>query len=177
MTPKTVAMLTNGTYDDPADKGTKLFSPKMTRYGECQLNHGMAMQFAFGSAAIAATPDPKVQAEQLDKFIMQGLKEVTMHEVGHTLGLRHNFKASKWLSIKDMNDPEKSKNGIVASVMDYSPANIVPKDWKQGDYYTQTVGPYDYWAIQYGYTPYGGGTAGEVDPATPPRAVSQAGVR
>ena len=32
-----------------------------------------------------------------------------MHEVGHTLGLRHNFKASKWLSLKDMNDPEKTQ--------------------------------------------------------------------
>ncbi len=163
MTPKTVAQLTNGTFEETAEeKATRFFSPKAARHGECQLNHGMAMQFAFGSAAIMALADPKVQAEQLDKFIMQGLKEVTMHEVGHTLGLRHNFKASKWLTIKDMNDPEKSKNGIVASVMDYSPANIVPKEWKQGDYYSQTVGPYDIWAIQYGYTPFGGGTAGEV---------------
>lgn len=163
MTPKTVAMLTNGTFEETAEeKAARIFIPKMARYGECQLNHGMSMQFAFGSAAIMANADPKIQAEQLDKFIMQGLKEVTMHEVGHTLGLRHNFKASKWLTIKDMNDPEKAKAGIVASVMDYSPANIVPKDWKQGDYYTQTVGPYDYWAIQYGYTPLTGGTAGEV---------------
>lgn len=163
MSQKTVAQLTNGTYEEtPEEKASRFFSPKMARYGECRLNHGMSMQFAFGSAAIMVNADPKVQAENLDKFIMQGLKEVTMHEVGHTLGLRHNFKASKWLSIKDMNDPEKAKNGIVASVMDYSPANIVPKDWKQGDYYTQTVGPYDYWAIQYGYTPFSGGTAGEV---------------
>lgn len=163
LTQKTVAQLTNGTYEEtPEEKAARFFSPKMARYGECRLNHGMSMQFAFGSAAIMANADPKIQAENLDKFIMQGLKEVTMHEVGHTLGLRHNFKASKWLSIKDMNDPEKAKNGIVASVMDYSPANIVPKDWKQGDYYTQTVGPYDYWAIQYGYTPFSGGTAGEV---------------
>ena len=163
LTPKTVALLTNGTTEDtPEEKAAGIFRPKAARYGECQLSHGMAMQLAFGSAAIAASADPKIAAEQLDKFIMQGLKEVTMHEVGHTLGLRHNFKASKWLSLKDMNDPEKSKNGIVASVMDYSPPNIVPKEWKQGDYYTQTIGPYDYWAIQYGYTPFGGGTAGEV---------------
>jgi hypothetical protein len=163
MTPKTVAQLTNGTFEETAqEKAARLFSPQMARHGECQLNQGMSMQLAFGSAAILANADPKVQAEQLEKFIMQALKEVTMHEVGHTLGLRHNFKASKWLSIKDMNDPEKAKNGIVASVMDYSPANIVPKDAKQGDFFTQTIGPYDYWAIQYGYTPLSGGTAGEV---------------
>lgn len=163
MTPKTIAAMTNGLAPDTAEElASKFFSPKAWRHGECQLNHGMAMQLAFGSAAIMANADPKIQAENLEKFIMQGLKEVTMHEVGHTLGLRHNFKSSKWLSIKDMNDPEKSKQGIVASVMDYSPANIVPKDWKQGDYFTTTVGPYDHWAIQYGYTPMSGGTAGEV---------------
>jgi hypothetical protein len=94
---------------------------------------------------------------------MQGLKEVTMHEVGHTLGLRHNFKASKMLSLKDMQDGSKTKDsGLVASVMDYSPANIVPKDWQQGDYYSQTIGPYDYWAIEYGYKPFSGGTQGEL---------------
>ena len=120
------------------------------------------MQLAFGSAAIEAlAADPKAAAESLDKLIKQGLKEVTMHEVGHTLGLRHNFKASKWLSLKDMNDPAKAKDGLVASVMDYNPANIVPKGWKQGDYYTTTLGPYDYWAIEYGYKPLSGGTHGE----------------
>ena len=55
------------------------------------------MQLAFGSAAILAERDPKSQAANLEKLIQQGLKEVTMHEVGHTLGLRHNFKASKVL--------------------------------------------------------------------------------
>jgi hypothetical protein len=116
---------------------------------------------AFGAAAIAANPDPKIAVEMQEKLIMQGLKEVTMHEVGHTLGLRHNFKASRWLSLKDLNDPEKTKNGTVASVMDYTPTNIVPKDWKQGDFYTTTIGPYDYWAIEYGYKPLPGGPIGE----------------
>ena len=36
--------------------------------------------------------------------------------------------------------------------MDYSPPNIVPKGSRQGDYYSTTVGPYDVWAIEYGYT-------------------------
>jgi hypothetical protein len=46
--------------------------------------------------------------------------------------------------------------------MDYSPVNVVPKGWEQGDYYSQTLGPYDYWAIEYGYKPFSGGTQGEV---------------
>jgi len=86
------------------------------------------------------------------EFVHQGLKEVVMHEVGHTLGLRHNFKASTWKTLEQINDLETGKaEGIVASVMDYSPPNISPDKDQQGLYYTQTLGPYDYWAIEYGY--------------------------
>ncbi|MCA9069715.1 MAG: zinc-dependent metalloprotease, partial [Planctomycetaceae bacterium] len=79
-------------------------------------------------------------------------KEVVMHEVGHTLGLRHNFKASAWKSLEEINKmPIDSDEATVASVMDYSPANISPNKDKQGPYYSATIGPYDYWAIEYGY--------------------------
>jgi hypothetical protein len=126
----------------------------------CLLNRGMARQLAFGASAILAKVDPKVAAAQQRKLIMQGLKETAMHEVGHTLGLRHNFKASKMMDLKKMN--ETTGQPIVASVMDYNPTNIVPKDWKQGDYYTTKLGPYDHWAIEFGYKPLSGGTSGEV---------------
>jgi hypothetical protein len=133
----------------------------------CMLKHGMSRQFAFSHAALAAVhaeADPKAVAEQQEKLILQGLKEVVMHEVGHTLGLRHNFKASKMLSLADMNDPAKvaAAGGMVASVMDYSPTNIQPKGKPQGDYYIANVGPYDIWAIEYGYKVHSGGTQGEV---------------
>jgi len=89
------------------------------------------------------------------EFVHEGLKEVVMHEVGHTLGLRHNFKASTWKSLEQINDKEAGKTeGTVASVMDYTPPNISPDKDKQGLYYTQTIGPYDYWAIEYGYRPF-----------------------
>lgn len=164
LTPQAIAEMTNGELS-AADKAAKLFVHPSQGH-QCTLNHGMSRQFAFASAAIfaAAAADPKVTAEMQEKLIMQGLKEVTMHEVGHTLGLRHNFKASKMLSLKDMQDLNKTKDtGLVASVMDYAPANIVPKDWQQGDFYSQTIGPYDYWAIEFGYKPLSGGTTGEVD--------------
>ena len=45
---------------------------------------------------------------EMEKLIMQGLKEVTMHEVGHTLGLAHNFKASTLYSLADLNDTSKT---------------------------------------------------------------------
>ncbi len=164
-TPQSIAAMTGGSLepdDEPKTPSQQLLT--QGRYGDCQLNEGMSRQFAFGAAALmaAADADGTVSAEMQEKLIMQGLKEVTMHEVGHTLGLRHNFKASKYLNLRDMNSPEKSRDGMVASVMDYIPVNIVPKGWEQGEYFTSTIGPYDVWAIQYGYTPQSGGTTGEV---------------
>ena len=162
LSPDDVAAMTGGPIDPPKDKPENVFG-HAAHFPECRLSHGMATQMAFGAAAILNRADAKQAELDKEKLIMQGLKEVTMHEVGHTLGLRHNFKGSKMLNLKDANDQAKTKDsGMVASVMDYNPSNIVPKEWQQGDFYTTTIGPYDYWAIEYGYKPLGGGTAGEV---------------
>ncbi|MDR1958267.1 MAG: zinc-dependent metalloprotease [Planctomycetaceae bacterium] len=108
--------------------------------------------------------DKKLSKEELqkkadaafEKLVLEGIKDVVMHEVGHTLGLRHNFKASSWLTLDEINDPNRSKEyGIAGSVMDYLPVNIVPKGKHQGDYFMSTLGPYDYLAIEYGYTSEG----------------------
>ncbi|MDR2171975.1 MAG: zinc-dependent metalloprotease [Planctomycetaceae bacterium] len=101
--------------------------------------------------------------EAFERFILEGLKDVVMHEVGHTLGLRHNFKASSWLTLDEINNPKRSKEyGIAGSVMDYLPVNISPKGKPQGDYFMTTLGPYDYLAIEYGYKILPGGAEGEV---------------
>jgi hypothetical protein len=123
---------------------------------EKQRYNGFAAAFF---AATGATSDGSLPKE----FIHQGMKEVVMHEVGHTLGLRHNFKASAWKSLEQINDKTKGlEEGIVASVMDYTPANISPDKDNQGLYYTQTIGPYDYWAIEYGYKPISGNEKAEL---------------
>jgi hypothetical protein len=97
-----------------------------------------------------------------EELIGQAIKETTMHEVGHTLGLRHNFKASTMLDNKDLHNQAITRTrGLVGSVMDYNPVNLAPKGVKQGDYFTSTIGPYDYWAIEYAYRPLAGGTDGE----------------
>jgi len=62
-------------------------------------------------------------------------------------------------------------------VMDYSPINLAPKGVKQGDYFTTTLGPYDYLAIEYAYRPLAGGTEVSTTPCGPspkrlPRQVS-----
>ncbi|MGL4553362.1 MAG: zinc-dependent metalloprotease [Gemmataceae bacterium] len=97
-----------------------------------------------------------------EELIGQAIKETAMHEVGHTLGLRHNFKASTMLKNEDLHKTEVTRaKGLVGSVMDYNPVNLAPKGVKQGDYFTSTLGPYDYWVIDYAYRPLGGGTEGE----------------
>ncbi|RCS54939.1 hypothetical protein DTL42_04530 [Bremerella cremea] len=93
-------------------------------------------------------------------MIMEGLKEVAMHEVGHTLGLRHNFVASKMYSLEEMAELPEGEPTL-ASVMDYAPPHIAAPGKKQGHFFTQSIGKYDVWAITYGYKPLSGGTDGE----------------
>jgi hypothetical protein len=128
----------------------------------CQLAQGMAAQLALGSIAAEAS-GKAIGQEEFEKLVYQAVKSIAMHEVGHTLGLRHNFKASAYLTLEEINNPEKTKEtGLSASIMDYLPVNFMPKGHKQGDYFSTTIGPYDYWAIEYGYKPLTGGTDGEV---------------
>lgn len=121
---------------------------------QCRYGHQMQQQMGFAAALMTARGDISADGQLPKEFIHQGLKEVVMHEVGHTLGLRHNFKASTWLTLEEIREKGKNPNEpIVASVMDYSPANIEREKATQGLYYSQTIGPYDYWAIEYGYKP------------------------
>lgn len=86
-------------------------------------------------------------------FIGPLLRDVIMHEVGHTLGLRHNFAASTIYDLDEVNSEELKGQAITGSVMDYNPVNINYEDGPvQGEYTMITIGPYDYWAIAYGYS-------------------------
>lgn len=88
-----------------------------------------------------------------EQYIGPVIKEVVCHEVGHTLGLRHNFKASTIHSIQEINTEAFRGKAQVGSVMDYNPLNINCKDGPvQTDWVTPEIGPYDYWVIEYGYS-------------------------
>jgi hypothetical protein len=106
----------------------------------------------------ANEPTPPEPFDMLDGmpewFVGPLLADLVAHEVGHTLGLRHNFKASGWHSLAEINsDAVKGKQTITASVMDYTPVNYrYAAGELQGDYGMTGIGPYDYWAIEYGYT-------------------------
>ncbi|GIW96908.1 MAG: hypothetical protein KatS3mg111_0241 [Pirellulaceae bacterium] len=89
-----------------------------------------------------------------ESFIGPLLADLVAHEVGHTLGLRHNFKASAIYALEEINSPQvKGKKPFAGSVMDYLPINLRMKEGEiQGDYAMIGIGPYDYWAIEYGYS-------------------------
>ncbi len=98
-------------------------------------------------------------AKEKEKLIDQGLRQLVCHEVGHTLGLRHNFVQSTLHTLDEINDASKwTEHGFVGSVMEYAPVNIMPKGEKQGDYYSYRLGEYDELAIEYGYRVFPGKT-------------------
>lgn len=146
------ALAPNATPFDKTPEGTVPFAHRHASHHTCSYCQDQQWQMGYAASVFLAMDKAAADGKLPEEFIHQGLKEVVMHEVGHTLGLRHNFKASAWKTLAEMADLEKGKaEGTVASVMDYNPPNIAPAGQPQGLYYTQTVGPYDIWAIEYGY--------------------------
>jgi Met-zincin/Domain of unknown function (DUF5117) len=84
------------------------------------------------------------------------LRNLVTHEVGHTLGLRHNFRSSATVPFERLQDKEfTGQNGVCNSVMDYCEINIATDASKQGHFISPGLGEYDRWAIRYGYSPFG----------------------
>lgn len=118
----------------------------------CSLGHQIHQDMMFANAVISATGASDLEMERVKKESMLAL---IMHEVGHTLGLNHNMKASQLYSPEQLADAEFIKGKcLTASVMDYATLNITRDRSKQGQYDDVAVGPYDVWAIQFGYTPF-----------------------
>jgi hypothetical protein len=158
--------LAQGWNDSPLDLAqvghhTRLWA---VQQGVCQCASNMKYELGLAALVQAAKGEIKPGDKIPDELIGQAIKHVVMHEVGHTLGLRHNFKASSMLPNDKLHDTSITrKQGLVGSVMDYSPINLAPKGVKQGDYFSTTLGPYDYWDIEYAYKPLSGGTEGELE--------------
>ncbi|ALF51780.1 peptidase M43 [Nostoc piscinale CENA21] len=109
-------------------------------------------QVAMGALALSLLQNTKPNSETMKEYVHQYLRSVIAHEVGHTLGLRHNFHGSTMLAPQELNNPEITQTkGLAGSVMDYLPVNIAPQGVPQGEYFPSVVGPYDEWAIAYGY--------------------------
>ncbi|GIS46793.1 MAG: hypothetical protein Ct9H90mP19_0300 [Gammaproteobacteria bacterium] len=72
------------------------------------------------------------ESDPLEQWIVS----LTMHEVGHTIGLRHNFSASYLWGPKEVHDISITGDSTIASIMDYDPINIAPPGMKQGKFFS-----------------------------------------
>ncbi len=114
----------------------------------------MGFERDFGILDMLASGKIKDIKEVPKEYIYDFFKFLACHEVGHTLALRHNFKGSTTIALKDLHNKKiTARESIGNSIMEYLPSNLAPKGVEQGDYWQKTIGAWDYWVIEYGYTP------------------------
>jgi len=124
----------------------------MDRYDNCTIAGELKAQYTTGMTTLEIAGAAPGEIKEMHK---QFLTYLIMHEMGHTLGLNHNMKSSQMLSPAEINNTSITHSiGLIGSVMDYPAINVSLDRSKQGDYYTTKAGPYDLWAIEYGYTPF-----------------------
>ena len=120
----------------------------------CQYGDLAAEQLGYALDLLAAHGELEPDSPQTEAFVRDYMKDTIMHEVGHTLGLRHNFRASRVYSEAQLADPEFTRvHGTTGSVMEYNAINLPRPGQRGGVPFMTTLGPYDYWAIEYAYKP------------------------
>jgi hypothetical protein len=113
-----------------------------------------AEQMSYALDVLEARGDLDPSSPEVQQFVLDYLKDVTMHEVGHTLGLRHNFRSSRIYTEQQLSDEAFTRaNSLAGSVMEYAPINLPRPGQKGGTAWQLTLGPYDFWAIEYAYKP------------------------
>ncbi len=118
----------------------------------CFASHETQKQNIFGANCIDFL---NLGDEMQKEMVKQSLYRLVLHEVGHTLGLNHNFKGSTLLTNEEVKNKEIiSQKGLCSSVMEYPAINIAIDPENQGLFYDITPGPYDHWAIQFGYSTF-----------------------
>ncbi|WP_417451732.1 zinc-dependent metalloprotease [Kordiimonas sp.] len=139
------------THDEETDDETSSFMQRLRSHeqacamaGHLQLNNmvGKTLNTVLSSG-------PKAS----EKLVEESIYYLMLHEVGHTLGLNHNMKATQARAYQEAYDIDRQKDGLAGSVMDYPSINFAPPGEDQAHYYTVRPGPYDIWAIQFGYDP------------------------
>lgn len=115
----------------------------------CQAGEYMHSQNLLGLQYLAMN---NASEADINEFIKESIYYLILHEVGHTLGLNHNMKASQLHSPDALYDRTKTETiGLTGSVMDYPAANFSNRKGFKSQYYTTRPGPYDLWAIEFGY--------------------------
>ncbi|MEM7106006.1 MAG: zinc-dependent metalloprotease [Bacteroidota bacterium] len=116
----------------------------------CQSGLHLHQSTQFGQHALDAFGADEMEKKAL---LEESVVRLILHEVGHTLGLNHNFKASMLHSATDAHNKKlTTEEGLTGSVMEYPAINIAPEGDTQGHYYDVKPGPYDMWAIDFGYS-------------------------
>lgn len=117
---------------------------------QCNMAGNLQMSNMLGQALASAMDKGEGVT---NKLVEESIYYLMLHEVGHTLGLNHNMKASQARSYATVDDISAQEGGLVGSVMDYPAINFAAPGKKQAHYYTVRPGDYDIWAIQFGYDP------------------------
>jgi len=117
----------------------------------CEAGHHLHMESLFGKQWLLAQNGSST--DDISKLVEQSLYYLILHEMGHTLGLMHNMKASQLRTPAELKNPELLKNGdLIGSVMDYPAINLNGLGAQGLDYCQTRPGPYDMWAIEFGYS-------------------------
>lgn len=142
--------------EDQFDEEGRIIEPEQHRHHgharneACHASSELRNKLAFGLATLQAQGAPESEREE---FVHQALANLILHEVGHTLGLNHNMKATSIYSPEELQDASITQGAPSGSVMDYHAANFAPLGGTQGDYEHTRPGFYDHWAIEFGYKP------------------------
>ena len=133
---------------------------------QCDHADAAAEQLSYALDVLEARGDLDPSGPEAEQFVIDYLVDVTMHEVGHTLGLRHNFRSSLVYSERELSDPRfTAANGLAGSVMEYAPINLPLPGQPGGTPFQTVLGPYDHWAIEYAYKSMPAGTTPEQEKA------------
>jgi hypothetical protein len=130
--------------------------------------HGMllAEQATYAMDVLSARGELEPDSPLAQQFVLDFVKEAILHEVGHALGLRHNFRASRVYTEAQLADAEFTRaHGTTGSVMEYNAVNLPRPGERGGVPFQTTLGPYDYWAIEYAYRPMPPGSTAEAERA------------
>ncbi len=127
----------------------------------CNYAEEMAEEAAFGLSYLLSTEGTFANKDSVTREYVHGvLVEFVAHEVGHTLGFRHNFKASSIYTLEQLRDRNFTRTHSTAgTIMDYNPPLISAKDQVQGEFFASVPGPWDDLLIEYGYSQFGDTTA------------------
>ena len=112
--------------------------------------------FSFGAIALQLMGNGSSYSVS-PAYVNAFIESLVLHESGHDFGLRHNFIGSEAYTAKELQDAAfTARYGVASSVMEYAPINLWPKGTPQGSYFQTVLGPYDYYAIHWGYAPVAG---------------------